>query len=36
MTDRESRDRRLRLIAMITIAAMLVGAGGGVLISWLF
>lgn len=34
--DRETRDRRLRLVALITIAALLVGAGGGVLISWLF
>lgn len=34
--DRETRDRRLRLVALITIAALLVGAGGGVMISWLF
>lgn len=33
---RETRDRRLRLVALITIAALLVGAGGGVMISWLF
>lgn len=35
MTDAARRERRMRLTALLTIIALVVGAGGGVLIFWL-